>query len=329
LVVCATVISDSIRLKVKKHDTWTEAVRIWGALAGPVSAIKSPQMRRATGPLTRIDNELSKEYETAMAVYEELSSEEKKTTEKPKHKRVKLTDTTPEAAQPILRDSPDGLMLYRDEMSGWLCAMEKYSGNRGGGADRAFWLEGYNGHEYSWNRVGRGSGFIPNFSINVLGAIQEDLLHEIASKGHDDGFLERMNIIILRSAVSGKDAPRDPDQYEELINKLHDLTPKDFQYYGASGTQEHSVEFDNDAQAIRQEQEDLHIELSVGYEKINKVLAGHIGKFKGMFARLCLLFHCVETIDEHGKEKDFISADTAQRVAKFLNEYLLKHAVAF
>jgi hypothetical protein len=334
LTVCAAAISDNVKLKVKKHDTWTEAARLWVALAGPVSAIKSPQMRRAAKPLTKIDAELSRAYEAAKAAYEEMDKEEKKTTGKPRHKRVRLEDTTPEAAQPILRDSPDGVLLILDEMSGFLCAMDKYSGGRGAGADRAFWLQTYNGVEYTWDRSGRGSGFIPNLSVNLLGGIQEDLLRKMVSDGHDDGLIERMNIVMLRSAVSGKDEPRPPDHYEDLIKKLRLVTPKDFllsSSYEAVAAQhsaapEHSIEFDDAAQVIRQEQEDLHIELSVAYEKINKVLAGHIGKFKGMFARLCLLFHCIENIDA---STEYISAETARRVAKFMNEYLLQHAVAF
>ena len=180
LTVCSAAISDSIKVKLKVYDEWAEATRIWMALAGPVSAIKSPQMGRAAGPLMSINNALSREYANAMGAYNALSSEEKKETEKPKHKRMIVEDTTPEGAQPIMRDSPDGLLMVQDEMSGWLCSMEKYSG-KGAGADRGFWLKSFNGRAYTWDRANpaRGSGYIPNFSLNLLGAIQEELLRDI------------------------------------------------------------------------------------------------------------------------------------------------------
>ena len=76
------------------------------------------------------------------------------------------------------------------------------------------------------------------------------------------------------------------------------------------------------ALAIREQLERRHLAL-MAYEVINRKLAAHIGKYDGIFARLCLLWHCVEgggsTINER----------TAQRVASFMRGYLLPHAAAF
>ena len=78
---------------------------------------------------------------------------------------------------------------------------------------------------------------------------------------------------------------------------------------------------------IRRQLEQQHLDLAAGYEKINKKLAAHIGKYKGLFARLCLLWHTIETIDD--KWPSIIDTDIAQRVTKFMNKYLFQHAVAF
>ena len=72
-----------------------------------------------------------------------------------------MQDTTIEAAQEILKDSPDGVLLYQDELSGWFGSMDKYSGARGAAKDRAFWLQAYNGGPYTVNRIGRGSRVHP------------------------------------------------------------------------------------------------------------------------------------------------------------------------
>ena len=45
-------------------------------------------------------------------------------------------------------------------------------------------------------------------------------------------------------------------------------------------------------------------------ERINKKLASHIGKYDGLFARLCVLWHC---IDGGGQE---IAEATARRVGE-------------
>ena len=85
-----------------------------------------------------------------------------------------------------------------------------------------------------------------------------------------------------------------------------------------------TLTFDDAAQVIRQELERKHLELQ---RVINKKLAAHVGKYNGYFARLCIIWHCIEHAT--GDLPDCISADTAERVAKFLHEFLFPHAVAF
>ena len=62
-------------------------------------------------------------------------------------------------------------------------------------------------------------------------------------------------------------------------------------------------------------------------ETINKKLAAHIGKYNGMFARLCLLWHCIENSEK--ELSPIIVEHTARRVADFLHDFLLPHALAF
>jgi hypothetical protein len=63
------------------------------------------------------------------------------------------------------------------------------------------------------------------------------------------------------------------------------------------------------------------------YEIINKKLAAHIGKYDGLFVRLCLLWHVIEHSD--GEPPGLVTEQTAHRVAKFLHGFLLRHALAF
>ena len=72
-----------------------------------------------------------------------------------------MMDTTIEAAQEILKDSPTGVLLDQDELSGWFGSMDKYTGARGAQKDRAFWLQSYNGGSYTVSRVTRGGSAAP------------------------------------------------------------------------------------------------------------------------------------------------------------------------
>ena len=67
LAVCAAAIPDSIRLKVKRFDDWTESARLWVALVGDPSSKKSPILYAAAAPIIRMDAQLVREYAAARA----------------------------------------------------------------------------------------------------------------------------------------------------------------------------------------------------------------------------------------------------------------------
>lgn len=324
LVACAAAIPDTIKLQVKEHDPhWTEPARVWAALVGDPSAKKSPILNHAARPIGKIDRKMIAQYMEAKKDYDELSADDKKNNPLPKQPRLKIEDTTIEAAQEVLKDSPHGVLCLQDELSGFLGAIDKYSGNKGAGADRAFWMRAYNGGPSSFHRIARGSGLIPNLSVNLLGGIQPDAIRKVAADGVDDGLLQRMLFIVLRPATVDQDKPRDPvvKDYFKLVDRLHECRPP------LCMDDEITLRFDKGAQAIRSGLAKKHIEL-MGSELVNKKLATHVGKYDGVFARLCVLWHCIENVD-HGELPKTITENTAQRVATFLHDFLFIHAVAF
>ena len=325
LAVCAAAIPDKIQLQVKKHNTgWLESARLWVALVGPPSTMKSPIMSAVVRPLRRIDLEMARRNDDQRSKYEELPAGERKQTDLPKQTRAILQDTTIEAAQEILKDSPDGVLCYQDELSGWFGAMDKYSGTRGSAKDRAFWLESYNGAPYSVNRIGRGSVTIENLSVSILGGIQPEPIRKLADDSSDDGLLQRLLPIILQPAVMGRDEPLSQEvaEYSTLIGRLHNID-NSMLGGGISGL---PLRFDDGAQKIRHDLERKHLELQA-VETINRKLGAHIGKYNGIFARLCVVWHCVE--NSGGALPAVISEATARRVAAFLHAFLLPHALAF
>jgi Protein of unknown function (DUF3987)/Primase C terminal 2 (PriCT-2) len=325
LAVCAAAIPDKIQLQVKKHNTaWLESARLWVALVGPPSTMKSPIMSAVVRPLRRIDSDMARRFSDELARIDKLPSDERKQAERPKQTRLVLQDTTIEAAQEIIKDSPDGLLCYQDEMSGWFGSMDKYSGSKGSAKDRAFWLEAYNGATYSVNRIGRGSVFIENLSVSILGGIQPEPIRKLAEDSADDGLLQRLLPVLLQPAVLGADEPPSEEvaEYATLISRLHNIENPMM----GIGLQSTTLHFDDGAQTIRQDLERKHLDLQ-GCETINKKLSAHIGKYNGIFARLCVVWHCVE--NSRGGCPGVISAATARRVATFLHAFLLPHALAF
>jgi hypothetical protein len=320
LTICAAVIPDTIKLQVKRHDSnFLQAARLWTALVGDPSTLKSPIIYDAMRPVVRIENKLAEDYAAERRAFELLSKADQQLREEPTPKRLKLGDTTAEAVQDILKTNPEGLLLECDELSSFFGNMERYSNSRGGGSERGFWLTAYNGAPYTVDRVKRGSFRIKNLSISILGGVQPSKIREVADAVVDDGLIQRLTPIVLGEGVLGDDRPISPlaQQYDVLIENLYDWR-MNCQGYGA-------LAFSDDAQMICAEVLRRNHELTK-LDVLGKLLVGHFGKYDGVFARLCVIWHCVENYQNF---TSVISADTAQRVADFMHRFLRPHAMMF
>jgi Protein of unknown function (DUF3987) len=334
LTVCAAAISDRIKLQPKKYDEhWLESARLWTMLIGDPSSKKSPILRQVVWPLAHIDADLVRTYQDAKARYDDMTPEERRATDPPtlppKQPRIKIEDTTIEAAQEVLKDSPDGVLCLEDELSGWFSGMDKYSGSRGAGKDRAFWLQSFNGGPYSFHRIGRGSGLIPNLSVSMLGGIQPEPMRRLASGTMDDGLLQRGFPIMLQTATIGQDRPADPvvKQFGWLVKDLHKLQPPLKPGHDQGTFKDDVLRFSEGAQEIRIQLEIKHANL-MKCEALHPKLIAHVGKYDGLFARLCVIWHCIDNMYEPSLPKT-ITDETARRVAAFLHDFLFRHAISF
>jgi hypothetical protein len=175
----------------------------------------------------------------------------------------------------------------------------------------------------------RGVTFVPNLSVSMLGGIQPEPIRAIAKNALDDGLLQRICPVILGPGGADKDEPTAPvtDVYNALVRRLNRLQKPRGDLSGVEGIIDVPIRFDEGAQAIRNELAEKHREMLRGWEPISKKLASHIGKYDGIFARLCIIWHCVESTGD--RPHSVIVAATARRVADFLHGYLFRHALAF
>lgn len=335
LVALAAVTDDDNRIQPKKYEyEWTESARVWGAFVADPSTKKSPPMKRATKHLKKMDNALSKHYEESCRAFEEQKSDyeqAKKRTkndigpppEKPKQKCLMVEDTTIESLGVVLKDNPRGLFCMRDELSGWFGQLDAYS-KGGGGKDKAFWLECYEGGAGKVNRITREPITIPNKSVCLLGGIQPGPMRKIAGTLEEDGLLQRF-MVICPGPASGLGEDREPNRdasnaYESITSWL----------IGEKGDRDKPVMFTDDARAvlndiekaIRTERQSPYCPDRMGY---------HLGKWSGLFARLCLLYHAIDCANSMVSMKDFREVDvfTAHAVRDFMFEYLLPHMRSF
>lgn len=319
LCTAGAAITDRIRLKMKNSEDWWEQARIWVMIIGEPSYKKSPIMRTCTRALAKIDSTMVREYEKAAAAYSEDDSGDP-----PVPKRLRIDDITMEAAQEVARHSPDGILAMQDELSGWFGGIEKYSGNKGSAKDKSFWLRAFGGGEYAVNRIGRKSFLIDNLSISVFGGIQPDAIRRVMADATEDGLIQRFFAVLLRPANIGTDdLPNDAvREYDALIDRLNTMGPPT-NFFG-----ERDLIFDAEGQALRSELEVKHFGMVRAMEAVNKRMASHLGKFDGMFGRLCVIWHMIESANLDAVP-EVIPVETVQRVARFLHEYVLRHSMSF
>lgn len=323
LAACSVAIRDNIELKPKQHENWTESARIWVMLIGTPSTRKSPMMARTVARIKKLDAQMLSQSNRALADWQDNGGP-KSSEPRPGTPRLRIEDATTEAAQEICKDSPNGIMVLQDELTGFFGRIEKYGG-KSGGADRSFWLQAYGGGQYAVNRIGRGSFLIDNLSVTMLGGIQPGPLRSLVAEAQDDGLIQRFIPVMLQKAQRDQDVATPPvaEEFGDLVEALHELdAPRNF--FGVQ-----PLTFSEGARAVREALADEHFRFVLVMEQMNSKLATHIGKYDGLFVRLCVIWHCVEHATNADGLPLEVSEATASRVARFLTYYIRGHSVAF
>ena len=318
LVGCAGVIDDKICIKVRKHEKWTERACLWGLLYGDPSAKKSPIFRKVTS--WHNQKNMAMQYENArkLSAWQEDGGN-KSGEPKPKSRRMVLSNTSTEAALTIAADNPNGLCMFSDEIGGFFKRVESY-----GAGDSSPWLEAYNGGFQIIDRVNKAPLIAENFSVSMLGGIQPDKLEDLSGGMTDNGMLQRFIPVCLSAAGEGlvEYAPPVDEEYATLLERLHEVAHNKTENFF-----EQPVILSDDGYALREQfHKELTEEAELFYE-FDKAFSNHLRKHEGMFPRLCLVWHCIESgPDGVGR---MVPDHIPKRVAEFLGGFVRQHAQCF
>ena len=182
-------------IQPKAADTsWIVVPNLWGGIIASPGLMKSAVISIATQPLTRIEAGWRADYESAVTKYRQQQEEAAlrqaawREVYKAAHKggkrvpvrpddqmsepvcgRLITQDATAEKLHEILRDNPAGILVIRDELSGWVATLDK-PGREG---ERGFFLSAWNGDTpYTIDRIGRGSIYVEACCVSIIGGIQ-------------------------------------------------------------------------------------------------------------------------------------------------------------
>ena len=239
---------------------------------------------------------------------------------KPKTLRFVCTDATIELVAQILADNQDaevsrcGLLVKVNEFAGLIGRMDKYGG--GGGksgfsADRAFWLQAFDGGSYDVDRISRGSIHIPELALSILGGIQPKLLTELG-RLTSDGMLQRFMPCMMVDAVRPRDecCTSETQAYDRLVRALIAAKPRTFT-------------LDDPALQTMCELGDYLFDIekasSGGFQQF-------VGKLHGLAGSLALVLHLAAN---PASAPAVIGGDVVANVDRLVREFILPHAMEF
>ena len=184
LAALAGVIGNSRRLQVKR-SSWYEPAVAWALSVGESGVVKSPPAELAIKPIQDISQELSEEYQLAEDAYqaeleawEATKKSERGSKPKPPTPRQVLAGiTTIEAMIELHADNPHGLLLYQDELDGWLNGFGLYHKGGKAAGEVPVWLSFHGAREARVNRkTGRKFIYASRAALSLCGTIQPNTL---------------------------------------------------------------------------------------------------------------------------------------------------------
>ena len=242
----ASAIGNTRRVALSR--SWTAAAVIWAGIVGESGMLKSPAIKTALGPVYKRQAEALEEHRAATDRYKADMHAHRlavKDWEKTKRKageaaptepdrpimnRLYCSDTTVEALAERLQDAPRGLLVARDELSGWLGSFGQYK--QGKGHDEANWLSMFDAGPLLVDRKtgDKTTIYVPRAAVCITGGIQPGILRRMFTAEHYESGLAARFLMAMppkrAKQWTGRDVSRLTEQgLEDVYVHLWSLAP--------------------------------------------------------------------------------------------------------
>lgn len=358
MAMVSSAIGRQISIRPKRVDSWAVVPNLWGMIVGRSGIMKSPAMSAALAPLRRMQSEAFEAHERAVQEHEVIAklnklkaeADSKKASglvkngrfddaqdllanaqsmqEEPTVRRYLVNDSTVEALAETLEENPNGVLVDRDELAGWLKSLDK----DGQQEARAFYLTAADGDKgFTTDRIGRGRGkHIPAVCVSIVGGIQPGVLayyvRDTQKQGSgDDGLLQRFGVMVYPDiSKQWHNVDRPPNkQAQEAVNELiQNLCNLDLVRIGAEHDPYQPIpflRFNNVAQDLFDEWRG-HLEERLRGDEEHPAIVSHLSKYRKLVPSLALINHLC------GNGTGQISERSLIRALEF-SKYLESHAL--
>ena len=167
--------------------------------------------------------------------------------EEPIADRCWTDDATTEALAVLLVNQWRGLLMVRDELSGWIGSLDRYTAGKGG--DAAKWLEMFGGRPIVVDRKTSGTIYVPAAAVGIAGGIQPETLRRVLGDEHRENGLAARLLLSWppRKVKRWTEADIDPKEQAavaDVFHRLYKLEPDEDEHGEDDGlrTQLHRVQ---------------------------------------------------------------------------------------
>lgn len=241
LVSVAASIGTSRMIALK--DSWQEPSVIWAATVADSSSMKSPSMDMAVAPLWSIQREMSLEFESDQNRYKQALDEwnnarfakhgkgtqgdDAPKPDRPSPRKLIVSDITVEKLAHVMWQNPQGVVLCRDELSGWFGSFGRYADAAGPSADMSMWLEIFRAKTLVIDRKTSDPPciYVPRASCSVVGTIQPKVLARILTdQFFESGMASRLLVCMPpKKAKEWNENVVPQVVYDEYANKIREI----------------------------------------------------------------------------------------------------------
>lgn len=344
LVACASVVGGKRRACPYEGTTWAEPSILWVGLVGDPSHNKSPALDPFAKLLRKIEADRLEDHQEALRDWRTESERAKAEDAKwrkevesaakdnmptplmpasaaepaePHRRRYVVGDATPESIGGILSGNPQGTLMMRDELAGWLSSFDRY--NVGG---REFWLEAYGGRPYVIDRKGSPEPLmVPYLGVSVVGGIQPAKLADCLLKGSDDGLSARILFAWPKRRPFARPlGVANVAGFEDALRRLEGM---EWGYSQDGKRVAISLTLDPAAADVFDNCQQFYIDQG---DETTGLLKSFIGKLPGLTLRLAMATELGRWAYGGGDEPRSITAETLEAVADFVSGYVLPMA---
>jgi len=349
IVALAGCVNRRVMVQPREYDeSWRKPCNLWGGIVGPPGFLKSPVLMTVTRPLAQIEEAWRAKHDEELTTYE-LAREQAElalqnwrglskaamnkgippplrpdtSTKPPTQKRLILQDATFEKLHEILAENPAGVLVLRDELTGWLSELDR----QGREGERAFYLTAWNGDSgHSIDRIGRGSIYVPHVCVSLFGGIQPArlrsyLVDALKDGPANDGLAQRFQVLVWP----------DPPKEWNLVDRAPNLKAveqarsvfESLAKMEASAHNQNVLKFSPDAQRLFNDWVS-ELEPLVRSEQLHPALLAHLGKYRSLMPVLAALFELADWAA--GLGGGGVISLTHARQAAALCEFLQSHA---